>query len=123
MWTFRKHRAFISHAPASIVVASDVRGARLTLEARLCQKWHSKRRRFRQHASHLFFSADTAQHWHRSSLSLSESSREERSLDLLKQFPRSEAEPEGTAKLLDHSIRSGHDFTQGMGMAPLREIC
>ena len=64
MWTFRKHRAFISHAPASIVVASDLRGARLTLEARLCQKWHSKRRRFRQRASHLFFSADTAQHWH-----------------------------------------------------------
>ena len=78
MWTFRKHRAFISHAPASIVVASDVRGARLTLEARLCQKWHSKRRLFRQRASHLFF------FW-----------------------------------LIQPSI----GITQGMGMAPLRDIC
>ena len=51
---------------------------------------------------------DTAQYWHRSSLGLSESSREEKSLDLLKHFPRSEAEPEGTAKLLDHAIRLGY---------------
>ena len=54
-WAFREHRTFICHAPASIVVAGGVRCARLTLEARLCQKWHSKRRLLRQRASHLFF--------------------------------------------------------------------